>query len=434
MRQSGWWGLFDGLTAGYILAFALALGANNTIVGIIGAIPYVAILFSEVIGAKLLEHYTRVRIYSIATLLSRLGWLGIIFIPSLLPTHPLLAVLLFFFLIKFLDYLTDPAWTVLVADVIPNKIRGEFIATRIRRLSITGMIALLIGGWYLDLFAPNDLTGFMSMFAVGILFGLTATYIISRMKEPPYLDHEHHGFKEFFKIEGDFRKYTIFVFFFNFAFMLASPFFTAYILTDLGQSYWIYALSTAVATISKIFVYKHMGKLSDKFGDKPVLLLSVASTALVPLAFLFVTPERLWLLWPVQILTGIAWAGYDVTIFNMFLSLTDPNKRAVQTATYNIITSIPLVVAPVIGGFIADNYTFIFAGIPLLFALSAAMRIASSLLLIRIPELRIKHKYPLSEVLMHSIELHSSRGVHNRWIGFVKTVKRRGMLFVGMLR
>ena len=63
MRQSGWWGLFDGLTAGYILAFALALGANNTIVGIIGAIPYVAILFSEVIGAKLLEHYTRVRIY-----------------------------------------------------------------------------------------------------------------------------------------------------------------------------------------------------------------------------------------------------------------------------------------------------------------------------------------------------------------------------------
>lgn len=434
MANGGWWGLFDGLTSGFLIAYALALGASNTIVGLMGAIPYIALILSEIPGAKLLEHYTRVRIYSVAATLGRGGWASIILLPLLFPTHPLLVVLLAYFFCKFLEYLTDPAWTVLVADVVDNRIRGSFVAKRIRLISIAGMIALLAGGWYLDLFAPTDLRGFVTLFAAGIIFGLASTYVIARVKEPAYRDHTHHGFKEFFKIEGNFGKYTIFVFCFNFAFMLASPLFTAYILNDLGQTYFIYAVSTALSSVCKILVYPHIGKLSDKYGDKPILLLSVASTALVPLLFLFVTPGRIWLLWPAQMLSGIAWAGYDVAIFNMFLNLTDPGKRAVQTATYNLITNPPLIIAPIIGGYIADNWSFALVGIPLVFAISCVLRFASSLLLIRIPELRAKHTYQLSEVLLHAIEIHPSRGLQNRWLGIVKNTARKGMLFVGLVK
>lgn len=434
MANGGWWGLYDGLTSGFLIAYALALGASNTIVGLMGAIPYIALMLSEIPGAKLLEHYTRVRIYSVAATLGRGGWSLLIIIPFLFPSHPLLAVLLVYFFCKFLEYLTDPAWTVLVADIVDNRIRGEFVAKRIRLISIAGMTALLVGGWYLDLFAPTDLRGFATTFAAGILFGLASTFVIARIKEPPYRDHDHHRFKEFFNVEGNFGKYTFFVFCFNFAFMLASPLFTAYILHDLGQSYLIYAISTALSSVCKILVYPHVGKLSDKYGDKPVLLLSVASTALVPLAFLFVTPERIWLLWFAQAVSGIAWAGYDVAIFNMFLNITDPSKRAVQTATYNLITNPPLIIAPIIGGYLADNVTLVLAGIPLVFAISCVLRFAASLLLFRIPELRAKHNYPLSEVLLHAIEIHPSRGLQQRWIGFVKGVKRRGTLFLGLVK
>ncbi|HSU73199.1 MAG TPA: MFS transporter [Candidatus Binatia bacterium] len=434
LNSGGWWALYDGFTSAYLVAFALALGANNTVVGILGALPYIAILFSEIPGAMLLEHFSRLRIYSVASTLSRLMWLGMLLTPALFMSHPLAALILFFFLAKFGDYISDPAWTVLVADVVPAPTRGAFVARRTRLINIWGMIALVIGGFYLDLFAAHDLRGFITMFGIGICFGIATTLVTLRVKEPQYRDHNHHGFKEFFHLEGDFLRYVVFAFAFNFAFMLASPFFTAYILQDLGQPYIIFALSTALTNLTKIAVFKHVGKLSDKFGDKPVLLLSVLGTGLVPLVFLLTTPERIWLLWIGQILSGIVWAGYDVAIFNMFLDLTSEDKRAVQTATYSIATSIPLIIAPVLGGFIADNLVFGLAGIPLVFAISMVLRFLSPLLLLGIPEKRIKHEYPLREVLWHAIELHPSRGIQHRWHGVVQNVRKKGALFLGILR
>lgn len=434
LNSGGWWALYDGFTSIYLVAFALALGANNTIVGVLGAVPYVAILLSEIPGAKLLERFKRLQIYGAASTVARLSWLGVILTPFLFMEHPLIALVLFYFLSKICDFLSDPAWVGLLADVVPEKVRGDFISRRIRLINIWGMVALVLGGWYLDMFSAPDMTGFTTMFALGIIFGLITTYVTTRVKEPAYADHDHHRFREFFHVEGDLKKYTIFTFAFNFAFMLASPFFTAYILEDLNQPYIIFAVSTALTNLTKILVFRHVGKLSDKFGDKPVLALSVFGTALVPLAFLFTTPERIWLLYPAQILSGIVWAGYDVAIFNMFLDLTTPERRAVQTATYSIITSVPLAVAPVLGGFIADNLVFGLAGIPLVFAISAVLRFLSPFLLLGIPERRIKHLYPLKEVLWHAFEIHPSRGLQHRWHGVVQNVRKRGALFLGILR
>jgi MFS family permease len=137
---------------------------------------------------------------------------------------------------------------------------------------------------------------------------------------------------------------------------------------------------------------------------------------------------------PAQIISGIVWAGYDVTIFNMFLDVTSPDKRAVQTATYSIITSVPLAIAPVLGGFIADNVVIGLAGIPLVFAISMVMRFFAPMLLLKIPERRVKHEYPLREVLMHAIEMHPSQGIQHRWTGIVKSVKRRGLFFATIFR
>lgn len=434
LQSGGWWALYDGLTAGYLLAYALALGASNTIIGIIGALPYLAMMLAEIPGAKLLERFTRLRIYAVASTFARISWLGIIFAPSLFMRSPLFGVVLFFFLARFFDYISDPAWTVLVADVVPNRIRGDFVARRTRLINIGGMIALVAAGQYLDLFSVGDLTGFFTVFAVGIGFGVATTLCTLRVREPPYRDHDHHGWREFFQLEGEFKRYVTFAFLFNFAFMLASPFFTAYILHDLGLSYTIFALSTALTNITKILVFRHVGKLSDRFGDKPVLWLSVIGTALVPLTFLFVTRDTLWLLWFAQVLSGIVWAGYDVTVFNVFLDLTTPSKRAVQTATYSIITSVPLIVAPILGGFIADNMTLVLTGIPLVFAVSAVLRFLSSLFLIGIREHRIKHDYPLSEVLWHAFELHPSQGIQHRWHGIIRGVKKKALLFTTVFR
>jgi len=429
IQGNGFWALYDGFTTLYLIAFALALGANNTVVGLIGALPYIGALISEMPGSWLLERVSRMKIYAFSSYISRLMWVGIIVSPFIFPSNPLLYVIIFYSLSVIFDYLNDPAYTTLMADVVPTQRRGMFNARRQKLIGFFGMIAMLLGGWYLDLFTLPDLNGFVTMFAFGLLFGLLTTFTTLRVKAPPYQDHAHHNFKEYFRPEGDFKKFIIFVFVFNMSFMLASPLILAYMLRDLALPYALFAIAASIALIVKILVYKHIGRLSDKFGDKPILFMSVFGTAIVPFSFLFITPETLWLLWPVQIFNGLVWAGYDVTIFNMFLDLTTPDKRAVQNASYMIITSVPLIVAPILGGFIADNLTFLLAGIPLVFALSAAGRALSSFLLLSIPERRIQHEYPLTEVLHKAFQMHPMRGLQHSWHGVVKSIKKRGFLF-----
>ena len=410
INSEGLWAFYDGLTTTFLVAFALVFDASNTVIGLFAALPYIAILLSEIPGARLLESFSRLKVYGFVSIIGRLMWIGIIFAPFIFPKSPLLFMVVFYFLNQFFEYAGDPAWTTLTADVVPVKRRGNFSARRQRRIGIAGLVAMILGGAYLDLFTIPDLRGFLTMFAIGAGFGILSVLAILRVKEPKYQDHKHHGFKEYFRLEGDFKKFTILVFLFNFAFMLASPLIAAYMLRELALPYSLFALAGALALLSKIAVYKHVGWLSDKVGDKPVLFLSLLGTAVVPFLFLFIHPQTLWLIWPTMLLNGIVWAGYDVAIFNMFLDLTTPDKRAVQNASYMIITSVPMIVAPILGGFIADNLTFVLAGIPLVFAISAIFRAVTSFMLLSIPERRIKHEYPFAEVLHKAFQVHPVRG------------------------
>ena len=52
------WAVYNGFTGAFLVAFALALGAPNIVVGILAAIPYLAIMLAEYPGAKLVEFYS----------------------------------------------------------------------------------------------------------------------------------------------------------------------------------------------------------------------------------------------------------------------------------------------------------------------------------------------------------------------------------------
>jgi MFS family permease len=427
MRSGAVWSVYEAFTAGFLIVFAISLGASNTVVGIFGAIPYIAIILMEIPGAKLVEYFRRKIIFNIATSISRCVWLLILLTPYLFKEHTLWFVGVFFFLMRCIEYTADPSWTSWVADVLPAKTRGTFWSRRNVAVSLSSMIASLIGGTYLDLFSKESNIGFATLFGVGIVIGLWSTVIMNRVKEPEYRDHEHHRFREFFKADGQFRKFTWAIVAFYFGVNLASPFFTVYMLKNLGLSYTYFVLASAIATVSRILANPYFGFLSDKYGDKPVGVLCMLGTALVPLAFIFVTPELLWLIIPAQILSGVMWAGMDLTTWNMMLDFTDKDKRAMQVAEFNLLTSLPMVVAPVIGGLIADNITIVLAGIPLVFAIAVVLRAVPVFLLSKLHETRIKQEHKATEVFAHVIAIHPVHGMKHAIKVVVNRVRGTGM-------
>lgn len=414
MRSGGMWGIYDGFTAAFLSLFALFLGASNIQIGILAAIPYLATIIAEIPGAKLVEYFTRKSI-CIAAVSTRAFWLPLLLAPLISSKiFAVIFVLAITFLIKFFDIISDPAWVSWIADTVPAKIRGAYFGRRMRVIGFFAASATFLGGYFLNLFPKDSALGFSILFFVGTLFGLTNVFLLKKAEEPDYIDHDHHKFKEFFTLEGDFRKYTVFTLFFNFSYAIGSSFFTVYMIKDLGLSYEFFGAAAALATVTKIITHRYIGLITDRIGDKPVMAFSVLGTALVPLLFLFTTKETLWMIIPAQIISGMFWAGVDLASFNLLLDFSNPKKRAVQIAEFSIITSIPLIIAPILGGYIVDNASFIWTGIPAVFVITMGLRAISPLLLIGVKEPRIPHSYPLLQLFRETLSVLPLSGLNHR--------------------
>lgn len=403
----------DSLTTFFLTAFALIFGATNAQIGIIAAIPYIAVIMMELPGAKLMDYFSRKSITFFSTFLSRIAWASIIIIPYIFKQSPVSIIILFYFIIKFLDMISDPPWISLLADIVPEKIRGRFFGFRNVLINTFSALAALIGGFYLDLYPKENLIGFLSLFTTGIIFGIGTSFVVKGIKEPKCLDKHHHSFKEFLSLKKELRQLSYSIICFNFATMIASPFFTVYMLKNLGMSYKFFVIATAIAAITKIISQSHIGKISDKYGDKPVAIISTMATSFVPLIYFFITPENIWLVIPAQIISGLAWAGVDISVFNLMLDKSDIERRSIDIAGYNTLTSIPMILGPIVGGYIADNVKIIYEGISLVFLTAFILRLLSSITLFRIKESRVKKEYSINFVLRHMIALHPLKEIEH---------------------
>ncbi|MBN1645340.1 MFS transporter [Candidatus Woesearchaeota archaeon] len=424
ITNGGLWAAYEGFNAAFLAAFALALGATNTIIGILSAVPFIAAILSQIPGAKLIEYFSRKKVYIIFTSISRMLWIAMVLAPYLFSKYPLVIIVLAYFLIRFTEYITDPAWTTTAADITPVKQRGILFGTRNMFLVGGMMAASTIAAFYLDLFPKNSPYGFTSIFIIGILIGLLATSQFARIKIPKYKDHKHHKIKEFFS-RKTLKPFTSVIFFFNFSYALASPLFVVYILRNLGLSYKIYIGTIIISSILKIIANRHWGKITDRYGDKPVAVICILGTSLVPFFYLFITPSTLWLLIPAQIISGIAWAGVDLSVFNLLLDFTSPKTRATEVAQHNMMASIPLIFAPVIGGILADNVKyFIISGIPFVFLVSGILRLISAWLIHHLKEPRAKREYKIWFVFKRAVAVHPERFAENLANIVVNKVRR----------
>lgn len=404
LTQGAFWAAFDGLTAVFLSAYALVLGASNTVIGFIAAIPYVAFLLTQLPGVNLSQHFSRKKLYVIVSLISRLCWVGILAAPFI-TENPLALVIIFYLLVRLAVGLTSPSINTLLADIVEKMKRGDFFSKRFRLISFFGMSTMLIGGFWLRQFPEESITGFVIMFGIGTIFGIMSTLSVAWLKEPEYKDHDHHTIKEFFTPKGDFRRFIKYNVFFSFAYNIASPLFVVYILKTLDAGYVWYAVMAATTTFAKVISAKKVGKLTDMFGDKPVTILGMIGTAIAPFLFLGVTHNTLWLIIPLGLISGTSWAAVDIAKYNYLLGLTTPEKEGMQIAEYNFFNSIPLAIAPWIGGMISESIFFM-AGIPFVFIISGILRMASGLIFLRLPEPRSEREYSPGYVFREVIHLH----------------------------
>lgn len=425
LRASTTEGVFNGasgsITSTFITPLALALKATNTEIGLLSAAQNLAYTVAQMPGAKLTEFYSRKSIWMISQLTSKIIFLiPIIFLPFLPLDNPVMILILIMGLIAFFSGLRTPAWSSLIGDLVPLKIRGRYFGMRNMITGLAGIAATIVTGILVTFY------GFSFIFTLAVILSIISVFFFIRMYEP-HLKHVFHykheinlnprGWKTSLSVNKALVIFTAYLFFMNFATEIAAPFYTVYMLKDLNIGYLSFAILTTIGAVVRIFSFKYWGRLSDKFGSRKILVVTGFLGCFTPLGWLLVS--NVYQIAVLKVFDGFIWAGFDLVIFNYLLDITPANKRPQYVANHNFFAGFGITIGALTGGFLAQalETTAIgwLYGLQIVFLISFVLRITILAILPKIREIGIKQTelVPLRYVFWQSVAVEPAHGLSN---------------------
>ena len=403
-----------GLTQDYIVPFALALKATITQVGLLASLPNLAASLSQLTAPNLTQRAgSRKALILPVVFLHALMWLPILLIPHLFPGHKMWWLIGFFTLGTVFGSLGNPAWGSMMAELVPEGMRGRYFGFRGRICGLVALVFFLIGGVILHLSATNIFLGFSVLFGGAMLFRLMSWYFLSKMYEPPISNTrtEHYGTFHLLKSIGssNLGRFTIYVSLMNSAAYLASPFFAVYMLRDLNFDYLTYVAVIATAATATIMSLTFWGRRADTAGNIKVLKFTSMLIPLVPL--LWVGSHQLYYLIPVQVLSGFAWAGFNLASINFLYDASPPEKRTHYIAVFNALNGSAICLGALLGGYLASHLPPLFGyQLLTLFLVSGLLRGLIAVTLLRhISEVRQVPETNTAELLLGRLNFTGAR-------------------------
>ncbi len=358
------------LTSGiFLVAFGLQLGASNTVIGLLAAIPPLAELI-QMPAISIVENVRNRRLICVsASIVARLFWVVIALIPFLFGLTIALPVLIMsLVLYGSISAISHCSWNSWMRDLVPEEIMGSFFSRRMSLSLALGIVLSLVASALIDFIQRNPSyptgTAYSVIFLGGFVAGLFGIWYMSRIPEPlmketakvPPLDQIRSTFHD-----ENFSRLIAFLGAWNFAVNLAAPFFTVYLLVMLDFDITVVIVLAVLSQISSVLSYSMWGRIADRFSNKSVLQVSGPLFMICILGWTFTTmPTRHLLTIPLliilHILMGVSTAGVTLASANIGLKLAPHGGATAYLATINITNSLAAGIAPVIGGMFVDTF------------------------------------------------------------------------------
>lgn len=357
------------LTGGaFLVAMALMMGATNFQIGVLAALPTFTNIF-QLLSIWLVRKYNNRRAVAvICAFLARFPLLIIGIFPFISSSASSVEVLIFFlFFYYFFGSIAGPCWNSWMKDLVPEKMLGTYFSHRTRLTQTLNVIMSLSIAFMLDLvkkYYPGAiLSTYACMFIAGGIIGISGAYFLSRTAEPESKRANENIFRLFKRPlqNVNFRNLLIFNSAWVFALNIATPFFSVYMMKTIGLPL-SYIIGLGILTqISSIISLKLWGKYADSYSNKTIIAIGAPLYILCIVAWCFVGVSsneytNIGLLAIINILTGFATAGINLSLTNIGLKLAPKEDAIVYLSSKNIITAFFSSIAPLIGGWLADFF------------------------------------------------------------------------------
>ncbi|MCC9641361.1 MFS transporter [Rhodopirellula sp. JC740] len=341
----------------YFSAFALAIGLGETASGLVASIPLLVGGVIQLISPK------------------AIGWIGgyrrwivlgaslqaCAFLPLAYAAWTERLSITAFLLIASVYWTaglsTGPAWNTWIEDIVPAAGRAKFFSKRSRLQQVCTFAALMVAGIVLQWTSSQNvaLVGFAALFFMAAFFRLLSANFLHRTRQskpatnhevtrsierpshtmepndeaantqPTLSNTEEVNFRSAISLLSYLVVMQVFI-------QLSGPYFVPYMLGQLNMGYLTYVGLIALAFLSKVISFAYWGRVAEESGASKVLWFG--GIGLIPLSALWIVSTNLLWLAVIQVLSGIAWAAYELGFFLMFFE-TLPAKHRTKLLTYH---------------------------------------------------------------------------------------------------
>lgn len=357
------------VTGAFLPGMALALGANNFVIGLLASLAPMAqmaqipaILAVEKIGKRKLLTV----IFAVA---SRLSLVAAALTPLYAPEGSRIFLFTFFMIAFFVGgAFAGCSWNSWMKDIVPAQSMGRYLASRLAAATALGAVLSLIAGFSVD--GLTTLIGeasyaYAMIFMGAAMFGLYGARLLTHVPEPQMPKPEAGS--NFFRSlmapikDHNFRRLLFFSSAWSFTVIMSGAFFTVYMLNRIGIPMSGIIMLAVLSQITNIYFFKVWGAIADRYSNKSVLAVSVPLFIFILLLYPFTTlPERHSLTIPllivIHIVGGISTAGFNLCAANIALRLAPHGKATAYLGTNAFFAGLAATIAPIVGGLIGSFF------------------------------------------------------------------------------
>lgn len=325
-------------------------------------------------------------------------WVGLVTLLDRLPLDDPEAagrlMLATFAIISLSQSMAAVSWMSWIQEWVPPRLRGKYFGSRNRILGLVTVVFILLTGEVFSRFGESMLAfkiilGVTSGFRLLSIYLMTHTY--TPWSRPERMIHEGWS-KRFSELMGNqpFRQYLLFAAILAFCFSLTGPFAPVFMSEYLAFSVSRQTHLLVIASLASAITMPIWGRLCDRYGCRPVIILTGLGWMLQGYLWVILQPSLTWLLYPMWIIGGGLSGGVILGGFNLVLKLTPTALKSTGISVHLAVTSLAAAFAPIIAGWVISTES-----LPLppgdfryriLFAVQPTLVIASFLILARVRE------------------------------------------------
>lgn len=251
--------------------------------------------------------------------------------------------------------LNGVSWMSWVQEWVPIRLRGKYFGRRNRFLQLSQLIFLVLAGRLIGTLG-GSVAAFQIVLGAAVVLRIASSLFQRAIQAESPIHERPEGslsWPEQLNLLLTTKPFLWLVAYgaaWGFAASTFGPFYAVFMYQELGLSVQDVSTVVIVSSVGAAVAAPAWGALSDRFGNKPVMLFCMIAWQLQNFLWCLLNPSNTWMLYGMWAFGGVVGSGFVLAMFNFQLRTIPPAAKTLAISINLAVTSLITAMGPIVGG------------------------------------------------------------------------------------